>query len=258
MRHGVWGIVVGIALPGCSTTCSWFGRNSDCSNNCWGKKPNPVQQGPLAGTYTQPNNANMTGTPVNGQATNGQPMMQGQANGQYPQTPVITTTPAGAAPGMNNMPASPLNTPAQFPANGGAAGTPTSLQQLPPAEFNPKPRPVLTNSMETANGPVVPQPEVKGPPILDLNVPSASTAKKMDAGDATKPSPFPMVMAPQGADRSVRVVDVPNSPPNVQGPPTLTAPTVAGPETMPRDTKMPAPATPPPLPQAPPPPPMLN
>jgi hypothetical protein len=247
MRQWVWVVVVGIALPGCST-CSWFGRNSDCSNNCWGKKPDPVRQGPLAGTYTQPNNANMTVGPMNGQPMNGQPVLQGQSNGFSQQTPVITTTPAGSAPGMGNMPASPLNTPpAQFPANVGTP--PTSMQQLPPAEFNPNPpaKAMLSNSMVTANGPVVPQPEVKGPPILDLNVQGTSTAKKADTGN---PSPFPLVMAPPANDRSVRVVDTTIVAPNVPPPPAINVPAIKEPEVK-------APAGPPPLP-APPTPPALN
>lgn len=263
MRRWVFGVVVvGVALPGCSTTCSWFGRNSDCSNNCWGKKPTPVQQGPIAGTYAQPGNTTNApaGYPQGTTYPQGAGPGQALAPQQSPQTPVVTTSPA-TAPNLNTMPASPLNTPPgplSPPPTGGITpggavtpGTPVSFKQLPSAEFNPNPP---SNAMVQTGDGVAP-PDVKGPPTIDLNISGPTTAQKPAAGDPlSKPSAFPMVLSPNDGNRSVRMTEGTIAAPTVSAPMPPQLPTAPGPESMPRGTMSMSPAGPPPLPPQPTPP----
>jgi hypothetical protein len=257
MQRGFWGVVlVGLAASGCSTTCSWFGRNSDCSNNCVGKKPTPVQQGPIAGTYTQPGNATTAGAPLNYQQQNMMTspqqtsMLPGQTVSQpNQQVPVYTTTPASSP-----MPASPLNTPlAPPPTSSLAPGGPISgmpVRQLPPSEYNPNPPANATAQT------LVRPPEVPAPPI-DLTVPGTA-AKKTDLTDpANKPSQFPLVLGPND-NRGVRN-EAPTIPaPNIPAPPTLTPPSIPLPNTTPNTISTEVPSTPPPLSMTPPAPPRLN
>jgi len=267
MSRWVWGVVViGIALPGCSTTCSWFGRNSDGSNNHWGTKPTPVQQGPITGSYTRPGNGAMTNTPqvptVPGQ---GAPAGQAMTPQQPPQTPFVTS-PSATSPNGNAMPASPLNTPpgplTAPPPSGQAPNlaptAPVSFKQLPPAELNTNP-PSLGGNFQTGEGTPMPDvkgPVVKGPPDIDLTVAAATTAaKKPDAATAlNKPTAPPILLAPGDGDRApVRMVNTTLLTPEVAAPKPLQPPTIGGPEVMPRGTTTML-STPPPLPAAPTPP----
>jgi hypothetical protein len=242
-------IVVGLALPGCSTCGDWFGRNSDCSHNCWGKKPTPIQQGPIAGTYTQP--GNLTAAPVN----NSQPTMPtGQpVSPASQQAPVVTTTPAASF--SNTMPPSPLNTPSLNPpaqnikpAGATAPGTPASFKQLPPAEL----------TAPAQNAPVVEPPKIE-PPVIDLNVPGATTSKKTDATDPmTRPTSFPLLLGPNDTNRTVRTNGVAMQPPTVATPPAIEAPQIAAPTITPEAPRAGAQQTPPPLPLVPPAPPRLD
>jgi hypothetical protein len=172
-----------ISLSGCSVLdpFNMFGRNTDGSSN-WGRKPTPVQQGPIAGTYTRPGNT-VSPPPVNSTSPGGMP-------------PVIVTTPAQAAPTPSstqtppqNLPPATLQPPSEasplMPPSPPGLGAMDSRQRTPgtiiqtQADFNALPvnQPSINTVTQT-------QVEVKGPAI-DLTMPGAPTQSSPAAGQST-------------------------------------------------------------------------
>ena len=199
----IWLLLLPV-ISGCASMdcCNWFGRNTDGSTNM-GRKPTPVQAGPIAGTYTKPGAGTVTPT-MNGNATS--------------TPPVIISSPAQSAPpSMPNSASSPLLTPPSMPSDVSAPGAMRSqgtFNQLPPAE--------LTNT--GSSSPVLAPPTISAPSVntksIDLTLPGStsqapSTATPMLLVPVTSQSP--------GAGASLQV------PPPVIEMPAVAAPQINGP-----------------------------
>lgn len=244
----ITGFLILVGVSGCSTfdCCHWWGRNTDGSSNL-GKKPAPIQQGPIAGTYSNPGLSN-TAAPV-------QPMIQPTA------APVVTTSPA-----QTYSPANEANSPAITPPS-----PPSPLQNAPgipasnlPLEnrssstvsgsfpTDPLPTTIITELPE--NRPSIPSPVPPTPQVAGPTIPGQTTR--------VENSPMPLLLAPQAS------APPPGS--TLNGQPTIAMPEIVVPTiSKPMDVAMPKVAnsgkgaglnpgtTPPPLP---PPPaiPMLN
>jgi len=240
------GFLILVGVSGCSTfdCCHWWGRNTDGSSNL-GKKsaPPPVQQSPIADTYS---NRGVSNT-----ATPNQLLIQ-PAN-----APVVITSPAQTYTPVNEQ-----NSPAITPP-----APPSPLQNAPPVSpsgtiqidnrtnpstsgtfpANPLPTTIITDLPE--NKPSIPSPVPPTPQVSGPMIPGQTTR--------VESSPMPLLLAPQGPTS-------PNSGGTMPGQPTIAMPEIAVPTiARPLDVALPKVAipgksaglnpgtTPPPLPPPP-------
>lgn len=195
---------------GCSSTgwCNWWGRNTDGSNNL-GRKPSPIQQGPIAGTYSRPGNETTA------------PLVQ--PPGATTPPPVVTTIPpTSSAPSDSSSPLMAPPTPPQ-------GVVPSQYQPqsnngvLPPNQLPPAGLTMLPENKPSINSPemptvLVPMPQVQAP-TLDLTLPGAA-----NAGSG---SPTPLVLAPMNTPSSERASTT-IAPPSIEMP-AIAAPNVGKP-----------------------------
>lgn len=221
-------------ISGCASMdcCNWFGRNTDGSTNM-GKKPTPVQTGPIAGTYVKPGASTVT-PPAFGNGTN--------------TPPVIISSPAQAAPpSVPPSGSSPLLTPPSMPSelsSPGAMRNQGTFNQLPTAE--------LTSTGNT--NPVLAPPAISAPAVstksIDLNLSGSMTQT---------PSPAtPMLLVPVTSPSPGAAAPLQMPPPVIEmpavGSPQINAPVI---QSAPKSGSAATPAgmnpgtVPPPLPSAP-------
>ncbi|MFO0815454.1 MAG: hypothetical protein U0796_19735 [Gemmatales bacterium] len=212
-----------ISLSGCSSLdpCNWWGRNTDGSSNL-GRKPTPVQQGPLASTYSRPGNSNTQ------PSTSSAPVMP----------PVIVSSPAQAAPPVpQNLPpatlqqpadSSPLSVPSMPPGLGAMDTRQRSSGSFPQASVDTKQNmTTLAVSQPSILSPAQPGLDVKGPAI-DLSVPG-NPAQPVQQAQLSNNS-FPMMLAPGSSSTSaMNSLDRPITMPTIDMP-AMNAPNV--PEVM--------------------------
>ena len=197
-----------VASAGCSSTscCNWWGRNTDGSSNLARNKPTPVQQGPLAGTYTRPGNETTTIIQSSGPTNQAPPVVSltqaNQAASGAPSSPLMAppTPPQGVVP-------------TQYEPSSSRGVLPPS--QLPPASVAELPE--NKPSIPTPDMPIT-MPQVQAP-ALDLTVPGATSS-----GGTTPASPTPLLLAPPNtpptAGASMNI-----APPNIEMP-VINAPTI--------------------------------
>ena len=197
-----------VSMSGCSSfdCCHWWGRNTDGSANL-GKKPTPYQQGPIAGTYTNPNAATTT-APVQQMTPPATAPVVTTSPAQSYILPVEQTSPALTPPSppspLQNSTSVPPGTSMQLddrnkPAtNGSFPGN-----QLPTAVMNG-----LPDNKPSIPSPVLPTPEIAGPTI-------PGTAR-------TDNTPMSLILAPPPMPSQ-------NGARNVSTPPTIAMPEIAMP-----------------------------
>lgn len=245
-NHFMTGFLLMIGLSGCSTfdCCHWWGRNTDGSCNL-GKKPSPVQQGPIGGTYS--NQGVINNAPI-------------QPNIQLTATPVVTTAPA-----QSYTPAAEQNSPAITPP-----APPSPLQSTLPnapgitvqidnrttssptssGSFPSQPSPATIISDLPENKPSIPSPVPPTPQVPGPTIPGQTPR--------IENSPMPLLLAPQGSTSQNTGVNMPGQPtiampdiavPTIAKPLELAMPKAAG---MSKNSGLNPGASPPPLPPNPP------
>lgn len=232
-----------IHAAGCSTLdrCNWWGRNTDGSSN-WGKKPTPVQQGPIASTYSRP--AATTYSPIQ-QPLNAAP------------TPVVTSSPVQVVPEAPQQAPSPVLT----PPNQAIPAPDQSIPVAPPMpQTSDQSKPVSGSFLPASqlpsagmselpeNKPSIPSPTLPTPQLAGPTVPGALPVEN---------SSMPLLLAqPSSA--------MPQAPSNSASPLNIAMPEIAVP-TIAKPMDLPAPkmsgagktnslnpgTTPPPLPAPP-------
>ncbi len=197
-----------VSMSGCSSfdCCHWWGRNTDGSSNL-GKKPTPYQQGPIAGTYTNPNAATTTAPVQQMTPPTTAPVVTTSPAQSYilpvEQTSPALTPPSPPSPLQNSTPVPPgtsmqLDDRSKPSTNGTFSGS-----QLPTAVMNG-----LPDNKPSIPSPVLPTPEIAGPTI-----PGAAR---------TDNAPMPLILAtpPMPSQNAAR---------NVSAPPTIAMPEIAMP-----------------------------
>ena len=242
----VTSLLVMLSVSGCSSLdcCHWWGRNTDGSSNL-GKKPAPIQQGPIAGTYNNPGVSNLT-TPIQ------QPI-------QPTTTPIVTTNPAQTySPTLEqNSPALTPPAPPSSPLQNTTPTPPGTTTQVddrtkapsggvfPP---NQLPAAIVTDLPE--NKPSIPSPMLPTPQVSGPTIPGAAHVDS---------SPMPLLLAPQVSASQSSYATMPSQPalaipdiaaPMIAKPMDITTPKVAvtGKSNMLNPGTIPPPLPSPPLP----------
>jgi hypothetical protein len=242
-----WVLLGAMASAGCTSLdcCRWWGRNTDGSNNLARNKPNPVQQGPIAGSYQNPSAGQYA--PQNMQ-------VQPPANVSMPpgQAPVVVSSPAQSAPVPSNNAAPPTYPGTNTPINLNVPGTFPQPPSSPPELIGPtssnssssKPNTMVENTPSIAP-PTMPDVAIKGPSIdlSAMNQQSPLLGAPPNASNSSVDKALAQMSAP--------TIAMPNTTmPQSTMMPTIPTPMISGMQGM----KMPAlnpNSTPPPLPAPP-------
>lgn len=219
----VTGCLFIINAAGCSTfdRCNWWGRNTDGSSN-WGKKPTPVQQGPLASTYSRP--AATTYSPVQ------QPLNTTPA-------PVVTSSPVQVVP---EVPAQAPNS-VLTPSSQAIQAPHQSIPVAPPvSQTSDQSKPISGNFIPSTqlpsagvselpdNKPSIPSPTLPTPQVAGPTVPGASPVENQGMPLLLAQPSSAIPQAPSNSTPPLNIVMPEIAVPTIAKPMDLAAPKMSG------------------------------
>lgn len=210
----VTSLFVVVSISGCSSLdcCHWWGRNTDGSSNL-GKKPAPIQQGPIVGTYNNPGASNLTSTIQ-------QPI-------QPTTTPIVTSIPVqtySPTVEQNNSALTPPAPPSSSLQNMAPSlpGTTTQVDNRTKAPsgggFPPNQLPAAIVTDLPENKPSIPSPMLPTPQVSGPTIPGAAGVDS---------SPMPLLLAPQVSPGQNSYATTPSQP--ALSIPEVAVPTIAKP-----------------------------